>query len=127
MPKPHYLLYADDDPDDRFIVSQALESTKLSIEIREARNGLEAIDILQEAKENQHYPSLIILDMNMPGMNGKETVKAIRSDPEMVNIPMAILTTLSSPIDMKFCKGYGVACVMKPLCFNDLVDLLAKL
>ncbi|HWJ26075.1 MAG TPA: response regulator [Flavisolibacter sp.] len=127
MPATRYIMYVDDDIDDLFVFNQALHITDPSLHVLEARDGYQALKMLEEAKTDRNYPFLIVLDLNMPGMNGKETLTIIKKNPEWCTIPVVIFSTSSSKIDQDFCMQYNVAFITKPLHFSELVTTISKL
>ena len=74
----HTILYAEDDADDLYMVNQAFQQFDSSIRLIHALNGFEALKYLGDLKEADMTPCLIILDVNMPGMDGKETLIRIK-------------------------------------------------
>jgi CheY-like chemotaxis protein len=117
MPTPttkKTVLCVDDDPDDREIVCTVIQEIDPSIEVIHAENGIEAHEILKSAKEKQTLPCLIILDVNMPKMDGKETLIEIKKDDGLNSIPVVMFTTSNSPVDKMFFSAYGVDLVTKP-------------
>jgi CheY-like chemotaxis protein len=101
-----FVLYADDDTDDRTWVSEAFKVTGSSLTIRFVENGKQVIEYL---KENSIHPSLIVLDLNMPEMDGRQTLQHLKSDPAVKDIPVAIVTTSSNKIDKEVCKRLGAS------------------
>ena len=112
---------ADDDEDDRLFLTEALLNVDANIEIAEAKNGAELLNLLKEAK---YEPALIVLDMNMPQMNGLETLEALQSlDQQIVAAPTIMLSTssdkgfakkvLDSGIKDYFVKPYSVQGFLK--------------
>jgi len=112
---------ADDDEDDRLFLTEALLNVDANIEIAEAKNGAELLNLLKEAKCE---PALIVLDMNMPQMNGLETLEALQSlDQQIVAAPTIMLSTssdkgfakkvLDSGIKDYFVKPYSVQGFLK--------------
>src|SRR5687768_3493080 len=89
VPK-HFILLAEDDEDDQELIHMAFNKVTSEHDIKFANNGQEALDILQR---HSVLPCLIILDMNMPMMNGLQTLKALRSEPKFAKVPIVILTT----------------------------------
>src|SRR6185503_15970449 len=82
----HKILYAEDDADDLFMVQQAFEKYDGAIELIHAANGFEALQQLEHSKAAGNLPCLIILDINMPGMDGKETLIRIRQSENFKNM-----------------------------------------
>jgi len=123
------ILYIDDDPDDLFIFSESIESIypkAIMLIAQSAEKGLERLKDL-EASENSSQLRLIIIDMNMPKMDGRETLKEIRKNTFWVNIPIVIFTTSSYPQDIEFCKNYGADYVTKPISYESLKEVVKQL
>jgi CheY-like chemotaxis protein len=119
----HIILYAEDDLDDLFIVQQAFESFNETITIVHANNGFMALEYLQELALKDMLPCLIILDMNMPGMDGRETLIRIRQSEAYNNIPVVVFTTSSHKADKDFAQKWGAEFITKPLVYNELEEL----
>ena len=123
------ILYIDDDPDDLFIFSESIESIypkAIMLIAQSAEKGLERLKDL-EASDNSNQLRLIIIDMNMPKMDGRETLKEIRKNTFWVNIPIVIFTTSSYPQDIEFCKNYGADYVTKPISYESLKEVVKQL
>lgn len=118
------ILYIDDDDDDRFLVKEAIESYGGNLELNEATSGVDGIGYLEEAITQNNLPCLVILDLNMPGMDGKETLLALRKDEHLKDIPVVIFTTSSSQLDKTFCDKNGVQMITKPLDFTKLSETI---
>ncbi len=108
------ILYAEDDPDDRELLREALGSKCTDHEIVETANGREALLYLRSTKGQINPPSLILLDLNMPVLNGRETLAIIKSESDIEHIPVVVFTTSSSPGDLEFCKKFNVEMITKP-------------
>ena len=121
----HTILYVEDDLDDLFIVQQAFESYNDSIAVVHAHNGFTALEYLQQLYTSDVLPCLIILDMNMPGMDGRETLIRIRQSEEFKNIPVVVFTTSSHKADKDFAEKWGADFITKPLVYKEL-EALAK-
>jgi len=91
--QPKIVLHIDDDPDDREMVHEAIKLIDPSFIIHEAGSGESGIEFLNKAKESGNLPCLIILDINMPGINGFETYNEIKKDDSLKAIPAVIFTT----------------------------------
>lgn len=121
------VLCVDDDPDDREIVRTAINEIDPAFKVVHAENGLQAHSYLNDAKSRGDFPCLIILDINMPVMDGKETLVALKKDDELSKIPVAMFTTSSSPSDKQFFSQFGVDLVTKPTDLSTIVLEVKKL
>lgn len=124
MTRKHTILYAEDDLDDLFMVQQAFESFR-HIEVRHARNGLEVVQELQQMVGTQQLPCLVILDINMPVMDGREALQKIKEDERLAPVPIVLFSTSSSQTDLDFASRWNVLLETKPLSFSDL-ELIAR-
>lgn len=118
------VLYVDDDADDRMLMVEALEVVTTEYQFITAQNGPEALMHLRETKEK---PGLVILDLNMPGMNGMEVLQEIKSDDTLRNIPVVVFTTSPNPADQKACAVFGVDMITKPISFKGLTETVRKM
>ena len=91
------ILWADDDPDDLQMMRDILAKNKKDFEITDVRNGKEAISYLEQIKEEQ-FPCLIILDINMPVLDGKETLMLLKRNEKFSSIPVVVFTTSASEL-----------------------------
>ncbi len=119
--RPIRLLLVDDSPADRSLVELALRSVKLLNDLKTAEDGEEALELLQGGTR----PDLILLDLNMPGMNGHEFLQVVKTDPELKTIPVVILTSSVQEDDVarsyeNHCAGY----IRKPVDLDGLVAVL---
>lgn len=103
------ILLVDDDPDCRELIRDAATHSKVTSEIHEVSSGEAAIDFLlrRNGHANAPRPGLIYLDVEMPGIDGLETLKRIRALPELRDIPVVMMTGLSSETHMKLAAEYG--------------------
>ncbi|MCU7552808.1 response regulator [Chitinophagaceae bacterium LB-8] len=120
------ILLVDDDEDDQFLMGEALTAMGYSYELMRASNGFEALQMLQEMKEGR-LPSLIILDVNMPKMDGRQTVLKIQQDRDLASIPVIIFTTSASLIDKLFFLTKGVEMITKPCEVSEYNQIAIKL
>ena len=121
------ILCVDDDADDLQLLNETLKDTHADFEVIEAHNGRQALDLLQNLKKFDQPPSLIILDINMPVLNGKETLSIIKTDELFKSIPVVVFTTSGSESHKSFCNLYGVEMVTKPPSFNTFKTVVHKL
>ena len=125
MSPQHIILYAEDDPDDVYIVNQAFEHHK-HLQVVHAPNGREALNILKQLWTNNSLPCLIILDINMPVVDGKEALKHIKTSDEFNQIPVVLFSTSSSHSDNDFAQKWGAELITKPLDYKDLEGLASE-
>jgi len=102
---PCTILYADDDSDDRLLWSESITMNGLHADMVYVANGQEAISYIQTTAAN--LPSLVILDLNMPKMNGKETLHYLKAHPYYQTIPVIILSTSDNQSEREFCTAAG--------------------
>jgi len=97
------ILLVDDDPDCRLLIRDAIDESRMSNKVYEVANGLEAMEFLSRTGRfaDAPRPGLIYLDIEMPGMNGQETLKRIRSMPEFRDTPVVMMTGVSDEQQMK--------------------------
>jgi CheY-like chemotaxis protein len=126
--EPTTILYIDDDPDDLMIFGESINSLYPDVRILKAQSGEEGINILSMLEEeNLPYPSLVMLDLNMPKMNGRQTLEHIRSRQGWEDIPVVIFTTCSSASDIEFCKNYNTECITKPMSYKYMSQTIQQL
>ena len=125
--KNHHILWADDDMDDLMLMRQVLQDLGDAYNITEVHNGREALEFLQQAKLDNTLPCLIILDMNMPVLDGKETLARLKQDDELRNIPVVFFTTSNSQLDKLYCRHNGVEMITKPPKYANLKEAVQKL
>ena len=124
MPTKHTIFYAEDDLDDLFIVKQAFQTYDGSIKIIHAHNGLEALEQLETLTEIDSLPCLILLDINMPGMDGRETLIRIKQHDRLKHIPAAMFSTSSSSLDKEFAAKWNARFFTKPLVYSEMEKMV---
>lgn len=122
-----FVLCVDDDLDDRLVLCEAIRDIDPSLKVVEAKNGVEANQFLQQAKATGNFPCLVILDINMPLMDGKETLKRIKKDEILRTLPIVFFTTSSNPRDQSFSAEYGVEFVTKPSSYHSIVSTIKEI
>ena len=120
------ILVAEDDPDDQLLTREALEENRLSNELFFVNDGVELLDYLYRrnryADPASSYPDLILLDLNMPRMDGREALAHIKADPALRRIPVVVLTTSKAEEDVFRSYDLGAnSFVIKPVTFERLV------
>lgn len=116
-PKP-VIIVADDDSDDRLLIKEALEASGFAGWIRFAADGLE---LLEQLANGDRCPSLILLDLNMPRMDGREILKELKQDSKWRLIPVLVHSTCNSKEEIENCYDHGVnSYLVKPASFEKL-------
>ena len=114
------ILLIEDDRIEVMKLKRVLSKNQLKHQLNEAKNGEEALEILRDKSK---LPDIILLDLNMPKINGIEFLKILKNDPVLKYIPTVILTTSSNHNDVKQCYEIGIAgYILKPLKYEDYVD-----
>lgn len=113
----------DDDPDDRQIILDAFLEHTNTLDYVFLEDGKELLETLSSS-EASDYPSLIILDLNMPGMLGLQVLKEIRSNARYSHIPIIVMTTSDLSMDRKHSYELGANCFLtKPKLYTELIRL----
>lgn len=115
IPPKHIVLYADDDPDDIQLVSESFEKYAQNVEIVTVNDGVAALSYLEQLPPFSPAPCLVILDINMPLMTGKEVLIHLRDNEKFADVPVILFTTSSLPADRAFANKYKAGFVTKPL------------
>lgn len=121
------ILYIDDDPDDQQLFRKAISTVSAHSEIIEAGDGAEGMQHLLLMKEEKTLPCIIVLDINMPKINGRETCIAIKKDEVLSTIPLIIFSTSSSVLDKLFFENKNVVYITKPTQFAHIVDVASTM
>ncbi|MGF1477111.1 MAG: response regulator [Geminicoccaceae bacterium] len=130
-PMPIKILVADDDPDDRMMIEDAFAENRVANEIDFVEDGEQLIAFLRREGDyadlqGQPFPGIILLDLNMPRMDGREALRELKSDPELCRIPVIVLTTSQAEEDIVRTYGLGVSSfITKPVSFEGLVEAVS--
>lgn len=123
--RPVKIVLADDDDGDVMLTKRALTKSKLRNDLDVVGNGRELLEYLAGSDP---LPDLILLDLNMPVMDGREALSVIRTDSRLKNIPVVVLTTSGANGDVVFAYEMGAnSFVNKPVNFDRLVSALQTL
>lgn len=131
--KPFTILMADDDADDRDFTRSAMQESRLSNDLRCVEDGEELLDYLYRRgryadPRDSPRPGLILLDLNMPRLDGREALREIKADPALRNIPVVVLTTSKTEEDILRSYNLGANCfITKPVTFEGLVEVVKVL
>jgi CheY-like chemotaxis protein len=124
MPRKRIVLYADDDIDDKMWISEACKTVNESLELHFVENGRQVLQYLH----SNELPSLIVLDLNMPDLDGRQTLKAIKNHVEYQHLPVAVVTTSSSRLDREVCIRLGAAIFLtKPDTYSEWQQIVRRL
>ncbi len=123
------ILVADDDQDDCQIIKEALQESRLINQLHFVHNGEELLAYLKHKSEKGHpLPGLILLDLNMPKMDGREALKELKGNPKLRQIPVVVLTTSKAEEDIFRTYDLGVnSFITKPIAFDSLVTIMREL
>lgn len=128
---PITILICDDDEDDRMLTRQALDDSHISNNVRFVEDGEQLLDYLFQRGAYAGEvglaprPGLILLDLNMPKLDGREALKVIKEDPALRDIPVVVLTT--SRLDEDIARSYKLGVnsfITKPVTFSGLVEAM---
>lgn len=127
------ILMADDDEDDRLLARDALEESRVRNDLHFVNDGVELLEYLRRQgafsdPKNSPRPGLILLDLNMPRMDGREALQEIKKDAALRAIPVVIMTTSRHDEDIINSYDLGAAgFVTKPITFEGLVDVMRSI
>lgn len=124
------ILVVDDDDADALMISEALEATDSNATVERVSDGREALDYLRREGKfgGAQRPDLILLDLNMPRMDGRETLAAIKSDERLKAIPVVILTTSGATPDILSSYQHRAnAYVTKPFGLDDFEQTVRQI
>jgi len=125
------ILMADDDPDDQILLKEALKENNIPNSVCFVENGEELIDFLNKRGRFEgvdFFPGLILLDLNMPKMDGRQALRKLKADPVLKKIPIVVLTTSRADADILECYDLGVnSFISKPVNFAELVDITREI
>jgi chemotaxis family two-component system response regulator Rcp1 len=127
MLKPLQVLLVEDNPGDADLTRESVESSPFGIELTVAVNGTEAIDFIhQQGKfSSAPRPDLVLLDMNLPGVDGRIVLADIKRNPDLKRIPVCMLTSSKAETDIMQSYDLGANCyVVKPLDFKTFQDIV---
>lgn len=119
------ILLIEDDQDDIDLMQDTLNDNGVDFTLEVIKQGDRVIPYLEMSKS---FPDIILLDLNLPKMHGREILERIRSAPDFKNIPVAILTTSSSREDIQFCLKAGAnAFLTKPSTVDGFNETIASI
>ena len=131
--KPVTILVAEDDADDRLLLKDAFNESSLAHELRFVENGEQLLAYLRREGDfadpgDAPLAGLILLDLNMPKMDGREALNIIKNDSVLRSIPVVVLTTSAEEDDVFYAYRLGVSSyISKPVTFEGLVNVVKVL
>lgn len=120
--KRNFVLCVDDDPDDCALLSEALTQMRNDIELKFLYNAENALEFLNTLK-SEESPELIVMDINMPGINGKETFFTLKHHSHLRTIPVVLMSTNVSDPDLREMEKNGTTILQKPSNFSGYEDI----
>ena len=124
------ILLVEDDPGDVELTREGLAEGKMFVHLHTVDDGIKALRFLrrEEPYADAVRPDLILLDLNLPRMDGRETLKEIKADENLRRIPVIVLTTSESESDILKCYNLGASCyISKPVGFEDFLKIVRLL
>ncbi|WP_433087671.1 response regulator [Dactylosporangium sp. CA-052675] len=124
------ILLVEDDPGDELMAREAFEDDALSSDLHVARDGQEALDFLYRRGRHASAPrpDFILLDLNLPRVDGRQVLRQVKSDAAVASIPVVVLTTSSAVEDVVACYGaHSNAYITKPSGYDEFVDVVRQI
>lgn len=129
MMKKTFILIAEDDADDRFLLQTAFEEKGFQDKIEFVENGVELLKFLEKIRlkdsDDSMFPSFIMLDLNMPKKSGREALQELKQHPVFKSIPVIVYTTTKNEMEIKRCYELGAnSYIVKPARFESLLKVV---
>jgi two-component system response regulator len=123
------ILLVEDSEDDYEATMRAFGKANLHNPVHWSTSGQDALDFLHKASaQKEKSPGLILLDLNMPGLDGRSTLRLLKDDENLKRIPVIILTTSSDERDVNVCYQMGAnTYIQKPVTFDGLIEAIKRL
>jgi two-component system, response regulator len=128
------ILFIEDSDDDFYATQRAFKKAGLKNPIHRCTNGDQAVDYLfhrgefSDLSQPFHLPGIILLDLNLPGLDGREVLRQVKEDPKLRKIPVIVLTTSNAEKDIEQCYQDGAnSYVQKPVGLHDFFLAIARL
>ena len=127
MPIP-FVIIIDDNPGDIALTQEAFAENGMPADFTVAMSGDEALELLAGVGEEPRLPDLILLDLNLPRINGLEILAFVRRHPRLTSVPTVILTTSNRAQDREQSRKLGVTdYLVKPAIFSEFLELVVGL
>ncbi|WP_329204800.1 response regulator [Streptomyces sp. NBC_00683] len=126
VPRTYTVLLVEDDMADAMLIEEALTEQGMARGIQRADDGVAALEYLRDPRSDR--PDLIVLDLNMPRMNGRELLNVLKNDPDLSSIPCVVLTTSAAPDDIDDAyRQHANAYVTKPVNLDDFIETVQSI
>ena len=126
-----FILIAEDDADDRFLLQTVFDEKGYTDKLEFVENGVELLEYLNNLIKHgngAHFPSIILLDLNMPKKDGREALRDIKEHPILKKIPVIVFTTTRSENEITRCYELGAnTYVVKPVSFDGLIKVVDEI
>lgn len=127
---PYTIMMVEDNPGDRMLTKMAFEEAQVEVRFIEVGDGAEALSRLQREPpyQDERRPDLMILDLNLPKLDGWEVLRILKADPELRALPVIVLSSSDAPRDI--CEVYerqGNSYFIKPLDMNRLAQIVERI
>ncbi len=127
----HGILLVEDDPGDQKLIKTAIKGQECEVNLMITSDGEAGLEYLHKSKENPaeyQRPSIILLDLNMPGMDGKEFLRTVKADADFCTIPVVVVTISDSEKDIRDCYELQAAGYIQKLAMpTEFKEELSKL
>ncbi|MBC3839273.1 response regulator [Streptacidiphilus sp. 4-A2] len=125
-PRPYTVLLVEDDDADALLIEEALVDRGMARSVRRAVDGVAALAYLRDADSSR--PDLIVMDLNMPRMNGRELLAIVKGDQTLSCVPVVVLTTSAAPDDVTGAyRQHANAYVTKPVNLDDFIEAVQSI
>lgn len=127
---PIHILLVEDNEGDILLTKEAFENGKILTKLSVVKDGKEAIDYLTKKGnyKNSELPDLLLLDVNLPKINGHEVLQFIKTHEDLIQIPVIMLTTSSSSADINLSYKQHANCyITKPIEVDNFIDVISKI
>lgn len=124
------VLLVEDEPADAHLVKMSFEEGRVLVDLQQVQDGVEALEYLRKQGRfaDARTPDLILLDLNMPRMNGRQFLQAVKQDNQLKRIPVVVLTTSEAETDILSSYDLGAAgFIVKPVNINDFIEQVQQL
>ena len=122
------VLMVEDDPDDVYLTREALRASRLRMNLQVVGDGVEAMRYLRASRDEHLPPHLVLLDLNLPRMDGREVLMDIKGDPALAHIPVVILTTSKAEEDVAASYRRHANCyISKPVDIDKFRSVVASI